>query len=110
MNGHRIDVRVIDVRVAGKPPTPVVPPGPHAPPVPPYPSQNQGYNGYPTPQMQPGVPPGTTSPGRYLFDLNSSELVNMDGKEESQPRVYDRRRPHQTFRSSSVDSPSLHIS
>ncbi|KAK1375900.1 hypothetical protein POM88_032093 [Heracleum sosnowskyi] len=65
MNGHRIDRRVIVVRVAGKPPPPVVPPGPPAPPVPPYPGQNQRYNGYPPPQMQPGVPPGTAPPGIY---------------------------------------------
>ncbi|WOG90361.1 hypothetical protein DCAR_0209605 [Daucus carota subsp. sativus] len=66
MNGQRVDGRVIAVRVAGKPPPPVVPPGPPAPPVSAYPGQNQGYNGYPPPQMQSGAPPGTGPPGTYI--------------------------------------------
>lgn len=66
MNGHRIDGRAIAVRVAGKPPQPVVPPGPPAPPVRAYLGPSQGFNGYPPQQMQSGGTPGTAPPGSYM--------------------------------------------
>ncbi|XP_074328748.1 splicing factor-like protein 1 [Apium graveolens] len=66
MNGHRIDGRAIAVRVAGKPPQPVVPPGPPALPVRAYLASSQGYNGYPPPQMQSGGPPVVAPPGSYM--------------------------------------------
>ncbi|WOG88473.1 hypothetical protein DCAR_0207708 [Daucus carota subsp. sativus] len=65
MNGHHIDGRAIAVRVAGKPPQPVVPPGPPAPPVRAYLGPSQGYNGYPPQLMQSGGPPVIATPGSY---------------------------------------------
>uniref|UniRef100_A0A162A2L5 RRM domain-containing protein n=1 Tax=Daucus carota subsp. sativus TaxID=79200 RepID=A0A162A2L5_DAUCS len=72
MSGQRKDGRVIAVRVAGKPPPPVLPPGLPAPPVSSYPGH--GYNGYPPPQMQPGAPPETGPPETYMVDIDDLPL------------------------------------
>ncbi|KAL3837881.1 hypothetical protein ACJIZ3_022472 [Penstemon smallii] len=65
MNGHKLDGRSIAVRVAGKPPQPVVPPGPPAPAVPPYPATNQIYGAYPSQQYNIGGPMVSGPPGIY---------------------------------------------
>ncbi|KAF6175439.1 hypothetical protein GIB67_036530 [Kingdonia uniflora] len=54
MNGYRLDGRVIAVRVAGKPPQPIVPPGPPTQTMPNYPGP---------PQF---APPGSQPPGSYM--------------------------------------------
>ncbi|KAK6155923.1 hypothetical protein DH2020_010171 [Rehmannia glutinosa] len=62
MNGHRLDGRTIAVRVAGKPPQPVVPPGP---PPPAYPAPNQPVGAYPSQQYNAGGPFGVAPAGSY---------------------------------------------
>ncbi|PKA63817.1 KH domain-containing protein [Apostasia shenzhenica] len=65
MNGYHLEGRVIAVRVAGKPPQPVVPPGPPAPPpASTYPATNGTIGGYPLqqPYMSAQPPP----PGSYV--------------------------------------------
>ncbi|KAJ4955090.1 hypothetical protein NE237_011873 [Protea cynaroides] len=66
MNGYRLEGRVIAVRVAGKPPQPVVPPGPPAPPMPTYPGSDQATGGYPSQQFTLGGPLGNVPPGGYM--------------------------------------------
>ncbi|XP_042510587.1 splicing factor-like protein 1 [Macadamia integrifolia] len=66
MNGYRLEGRVIAVRVAGKPPQPVVPAGPPAPPMPTYPGSDQATGGYPSQQFTAGGPLGTGPPGGYM--------------------------------------------
>lgn len=65
MNGYKLDGRTIAVRVAGKPPQPVVPPGPPAPPMPTYPAPNQAGGTYPSQQYNSGGPMGSAPPGVY---------------------------------------------
>ncbi|PNX73351.1 splicing factor 1-like protein [Trifolium pratense] len=65
MNGYRLDGRTIAVRVAGKPPQPVVPPGPPASAVPTYPVQSQPLGAYPSQQYTGGGPLGSAPPGSY---------------------------------------------
>ncbi|BAT91333.1 hypothetical protein VIGAN_06265300 [Vigna angularis var. angularis] len=65
MNGYRLEGRTIAVRVAGKPPQPVVPPGPPASAVPTYPVQSQPLGAYPSQQYAAGGPLGTAPPGSY---------------------------------------------
>ncbi|KAF8412964.1 hypothetical protein HHK36_000936 [Tetracentron sinense] len=62
MNGYRLEGRVIAVRVAGKPPQPVLPPGPPAQTMPSYPGS---VGGYPSQQFTPGGPLGNMPPGGY---------------------------------------------
>ncbi|GFQ05068.1 branchpoint-bridging protein [Phtheirospermum japonicum] len=50
MSGYKLDGRTIAVRVAGKPPQPVVPPGPPPPAPPAYPASNQPVGAYPSQQ------------------------------------------------------------
>ncbi|CAL5429641.1 unnamed protein product [Camellia sinensis] len=66
MNGYRLDGRVIAVRVAGKPPQPVVPPGPPAPPMSTYLPPNQAVGGYPSQQNTSGGSLGSMPPGSYM--------------------------------------------
>jgi splicing factor 1 len=65
MNGYRLEGRTIAVRVAGKPPQPVVPPGPPASAVPTYPVQSQPLGAYPSQQYTGGGPLGSAPPGSY---------------------------------------------
>lgn len=65
MNGYRLEGRTIAVRVAGKPPQPVVPPGPPASAVPTYPVPNQQMGAYPSQQYTGGGPLGSAPPGSY---------------------------------------------
>ncbi|CAK9185028.1 unnamed protein product [Ilex paraguariensis] len=65
MNGHRLEGRMIAVRVAGKPPQPAVNPGAPVPPVPSYTGPNQAVNGYPPHQNASG-PFGSAPPGSYM--------------------------------------------
>lgn len=65
MNGYRLEGRTIAVRVAGKPPQPVVPPGPPASAVPTYPVQSQPIGAYPSQQYTGGGPIGSAPPGSY---------------------------------------------
>ncbi|KAG5008021.1 hypothetical protein GLYMA_09G230800v4 [Glycine max] len=65
MNGYRLEGRTIAVRVAGKPPQPVVPPGPPASAVPTYPVPSQPLGAYPSQQYTAGGPIGTAPPGSY---------------------------------------------
>ncbi|KAL5073563.1 hypothetical protein RYX36_012547 [Vicia faba] len=62
MNGYRLEGRTIAVRVAGKPPQPVVPPGPPASAVPTYPSPSQPLGAYPSQQYTGGGPLGSAPP------------------------------------------------
>ncbi|KAK1264528.1 KH domain-containing protein [Acorus gramineus] len=70
MNGYSLEGRAIAVRVAGRPPQPVVPPGPPPPPPihhaypPPPPTSDGGSGGYPTQPFVPGAPP--PPPGGYM--------------------------------------------
>ncbi|KAF7137410.1 hypothetical protein RHSIM_Rhsim07G0110700 [Rhododendron simsii] len=57
MNGYRLEGRVIAVRVAGKPPQPVVTPGPPPPPMSTYHPPNQAF-GPPPPGTLGSMPPG----------------------------------------------------
>ncbi|KAG5524068.1 hypothetical protein RHGRI_030910 [Rhododendron griersonianum] len=66
MNGYRLEGRVIAVRVAGKPPQPVVPPGPPAPPMSSYPPPNQSVGGYPSQQNTSGGPLAGMPSGGYV--------------------------------------------
>ncbi|KAL6580590.1 hypothetical protein OROMI_008614 [Orobanche minor] len=67
MSCHKLDGRSIAVRVAGKPPQPMVPPGPPAPPRPPYPTSNQSVVGaYPSQQYNAGGPTGVAMHGSYI--------------------------------------------
>ena len=63
MNGYQLEGRVIAVRVAGKPPQPIVPPGPPVPLPPTYTDPSSG--GYPSQQYVPGGPP-PPPPGSYM--------------------------------------------
>ncbi|KAK7263855.1 hypothetical protein RJT34_31452 [Clitoria ternatea] len=66
MNGYRLEGRTIAVRVAGKPPQPVVPPGPPASAVPTYPVPSQPLGAYPSQQYAAGGPLGSAPPpGSY---------------------------------------------
>lgn len=65
MNGHRLEGRSIAVRVAGKPPQPVVPPGPPASTMPSYPVSGQPVGAYPSQQFAPGGPLGNAPPSSY---------------------------------------------
>ncbi|RYR22108.1 hypothetical protein Ahy_B03g067390 isoform B [Arachis hypogaea] len=65
MNGHRLEGRTIAVRVAGKPPQPVVPPGPPASSVPTYPVPSQPLGAYPSQQYAAGGPIGSAPPPSY---------------------------------------------
>ncbi|XP_019450851.1 PREDICTED: branchpoint-bridging protein-like [Lupinus angustifolius] len=65
MNGYHLEGRTIAVRVAGKPPQPVVPPGPPASAVPTYPVQTQPHSAYPSQQYSVGGPLGSAPPGSY---------------------------------------------
>ncbi|KAK7312087.1 hypothetical protein VNO77_35659 [Canavalia gladiata] len=65
MNGYRLEGRTIAVRVAGKPPQPVVPPGPPASAVPTYPVPSQPLGAYPSQQYTAGGPLGSAPPGSY---------------------------------------------
>ncbi|PKA61365.1 KH domain-containing protein [Apostasia shenzhenica] len=68
MNGYNLEGRVIAVRVAGKPPQPVVPPGPPpAHPTPPvYSAPNASVGGYPSQHYMAGGPlPPHPPPGNY---------------------------------------------
>jgi splicing factor 1 len=62
MNGYRLDGRVIAVRVAGRPPVPVVPPGPPAS-APVQPTYPPPPGSYPSQQFTSGGPPGGAPPG-----------------------------------------------
>ncbi|KAK1299321.1 hypothetical protein QJS10_CPB14g01245 [Acorus calamus] len=70
MNGYNLEGRAIAVRVAGRPPQPVIPPGPPPPPPihhaypPPPPTSDGGSGGYPTQPFVPGAPP--PPPGGYM--------------------------------------------
>ncbi|XP_052211461.1 splicing factor-like protein 1 [Diospyros lotus] len=66
MNGHRLDGRVIAVRVAGKPPQPAVMPGPPPPPMHTFPAPNQAIAGYPSQQNMSGGSLGSIPPGSYM--------------------------------------------
>lgn len=66
MNGYRLEGRVIAVRVAGKPPQPVVTPGPPPPPMSTYPPPNQAFGGYPSQQNTSGGALGSMPPGSYM--------------------------------------------
>ncbi|KAK7404240.1 hypothetical protein VNO78_04955 [Psophocarpus tetragonolobus] len=65
MNGYRLEGRTIAVRVAGKPPQPVVPPGPPASAVPTYPVPSQPLGAYPSQQYAAGAPLGSAPPVSY---------------------------------------------
>ena len=65
MNGYRLEGRTIAVRVAGKPPQPVVPPGPPPSAMPTYPSSNQGIGAYPSQHFTAGGPLGNAPPPSY---------------------------------------------
>ncbi|GAV89033.1 KH_1 domain-containing protein/RRM_1 domain-containing protein [Cephalotus follicularis] len=65
MNGYRLEGRTIAVRVAGKPPQPVVPPGPPASAIPSYPVPSQPIGGYPSQQYTHGGPLPNAPPGSY---------------------------------------------
>ena len=65
MNGYRLEGRTIAVRVAGKPPQPVVPPGPPASAVPTYPVPSQPLGAYPSQQYTAGGPLGSAPPASY---------------------------------------------
>lgn len=66
MNGYRLEGRVIAVRVAGKPPQPVVPPGPPAPPISTYPAPSQAVGGYPSQQNTSGGSLAGMPPSGYI--------------------------------------------
>ncbi|CAM6120016.1 unnamed protein product [Calypogeia fissa] len=63
MNGHRLDGKILAVRVAGRPPPPGAPGGPGGPPLPGM-DNNMGGGGYGPPQQQqpPRGPPGPGGP------------------------------------------------
>ncbi|PON47535.1 BBP/SF1 family [Trema orientale] len=65
MNGYRLEGRTIAVRVAGKPPQPVVPPGPPASAVSAFPISCQPVGAYPSQQFAPGGPLGNAPPASY---------------------------------------------
>ncbi|KAK1306789.1 KH domain-containing protein [Acorus calamus] len=71
MHGYHLEGRVIAVRVAGKPPQPVIPPGPPPPQLvqpaypPPPPSMDGGSGGYQSQPFVPGAPP-PPPPGGYM--------------------------------------------
>lgn len=66
MNGYRLEGRTIAVRVAGKPPQPVVPPGPPASGMPTYPVPSQPHGAYPSQQQYAaGGPLGGAPPTNY---------------------------------------------
>ncbi|XP_062163304.1 splicing factor-like protein 1 [Alnus glutinosa] len=62
MNGYRLEGRTIAVRVAGRPPQPVVPPGPPASAMPTYPVSSQPVGAYPSQQFTAGGPYGNAPP------------------------------------------------
>lgn len=62
MNGYRLEGRTIAVRVAGRPPQPVVPPGPPASAMPTYPVSSQPVGAYPSQQFTAGGPFGNAPP------------------------------------------------
>ncbi|XP_050385693.1 splicing factor-like protein 1 [Argentina anserina] len=61
MNGYKLEGRSIAVRVAGKPPQPVVPPGPPASAMGSYPGSSQPVGAYPSQQFTP-APVGSAPP------------------------------------------------
>ncbi|KAL7001710.1 Splicing factor 1 [Sarracenia purpurea var. burkii] len=65
MNGQSLEGRTIAVRVAGKPPQPVVPPGPPSSTMPTYSAPNQAVAAYPSQQFAQGGPLGNAPPGSY---------------------------------------------
>ena len=65
MNGYRLEGRTIAVRVAGRPPQPVVPPGPPASAMPTYPVSSQPLGAYPSQQFAAGGPLGNAPPPSY---------------------------------------------
>ncbi|KAL6140930.1 hypothetical protein ACLB2K_059222 [Fragaria x ananassa] len=65
MNGFSLEGRTIAVRVAGKPPQPVLPPGPPASAMSPYTVSSQLAGAYPSQQFTPGGPLGNVPPTSY---------------------------------------------
>ncbi|KAG2691254.1 hypothetical protein I3843_08G001300 [Carya illinoinensis] len=65
MNGYRLEGRTIAVRVAGRPPQPVVPPGPPASAMSSYPVSSQPHGAYPSQQFTAGGPFGNAPPGSF---------------------------------------------